>query len=47
VGADFGHSDDLKPNREQLPNANDHQEGDEAYRQRLPYFGGSWLNGFS
>ena len=32
VVADFGRSDDLKPDREQLPNADDHQEGDEAYR---------------
>jgi len=34
----------LKPDREQLPNAQDHQERDKAYRQRLPYFGGFWLN---
>jgi hypothetical protein len=37
----------LKPDRKQLPSANDHQEGDEAYGQRLPYFGSSWLDGFS
>ena len=40
-------SRDLKPDREQLPYAKDHQEGDEAYRQRLRYFRGSWLDGFS
>ena len=35
---------DLKPDREQLPNTQDHQERDKAYRQRLPYFGGFRLN---
>jgi hypothetical protein len=38
---------DLKPNREQRPNTKDHQEGDETYRQHLPYLGDSWLDGFS
>jgi len=36
---------DLK--REQLPDTKDHQEGDEAYCQHLPYFGDFWLNGAS
>ncbi len=38
---------DLEPDREQVPNTKNHQEGDEAYRQRLPYPRDSWLDGFS
>jgi hypothetical protein len=46
VGADFGATGrrDLEPDREQLPNAQDHQEHDKTYCQRLSYFGDVRLN---